>query len=87
MGRLSPEKRCAVLLQAWKYYLESCDVTQNVIRPELLVVGDGPDKESLEQWSEEHQLNQVRFTGKLPRNEVQVLDGARRIPYSSFFMV
>ena len=73
VGRLSPEKGCAVLLQAWKYYLESCDVTQNVIRPELLVVGDGPDKESLEQWSEEHQLNQVRFTGKLPRNEVQAL--------------
>ena len=73
VGRLSPEKGCTVLLQAWKYFLESCDVTQNVIRPELLVVGDGPDKESLEQWSEERQLNRVRFTGKLPRNQVQAL--------------
>ena len=73
VGRLSPEKGCAVLLQAWKYFLESCDSKQNMFRPELLVVGDGPDKESLEQWSEEHQLNQVRFTGKLPRDQVQAL--------------
>lgn len=73
VGRLSREKGCAVLLQAWKYFLESCDVTQNIFRPELLVVGDGPDKESLKQWSEEFQLNQVRFTGKLPRNQVQAL--------------
>ena len=73
VGRLSPEKGCAVLLQAWKYYLESFDFTQNEFRTELLVVGDGPDKKSLEQWSEEHQLNQVRFTGKLPRDQVQAL--------------
>ena len=73
VGRLSPEKGCAVLLQAWKRFLESYDVTQNELRPELLVVGDGPDKRLLEQWREEHQLNQVRFTGKLPRNEVQAL--------------
>ena len=73
VGRLSPEKGCAVLLQAWKYFYESYDITQNVIRPQLLVAGDGPDKESLEQWSEEHQLNQVRFTGKLPRDQVQAL--------------
>ena len=73
VGRLSPEKGCTVLLQAWKYFLESCDLTQNVFRPELLVVGDGPDKKSLEQWSEERQLNRVRFTGMLPRNQVQAL--------------
>ncbi len=73
VGRLSPEKGCAVLLQAWKYFYDSYDFTQNKIRPELLVVGDGPDKESLEQWSKEQQLNQVRFTGELPRNQVQAL--------------
>lgn len=73
VGRLSPEKGCTVLLLAWKCFLESYDVTQNVFRPELLVVGDGPDKKSLEQWSEEHQLNRVRFTGMLPRNQVQAL--------------
>ena len=86
VGRLSPEKGCAVLLQAWKYFYESSDITQNVIRPELLVTGNGPDKESLEQWSEEHQLNQVRFTGKLPRDQVQALiKGAEFLVFPSLW--
>ncbi|HSM83766.1 MAG TPA: glycosyltransferase family 4 protein [Nodosilinea sp.] len=55
VGRLSPEKGALELLQAW----------QQVRQPDwqLWIVGDGPEKATLERFCQEHHLGNVRFWG------------------------
>lgn len=59
-GRLTPEKGLAKLIRAWSLWGASA--------PELLVLGDGPLRASLEQAA--HGAN-VRFLGYLPAAETQ----------------
>jgi glycosyltransferase involved in cell wall biosynthesis len=55
VGRLSPEKGVIKLLEAW----------QKLNQPQwqLQIVGDGPEKANLEDFSREKQLINVHFTG------------------------
>lgn len=62
VGRLSQEKGLITLLAAWKRL--GIDVP-------LLIVGDGPLRGHLESEVESQNLENVHFTGWLPRQEVQ----------------
>jgi len=72
VGRVSEEKGVDVLLEAWAR-----------ARPaglELVVVGDGPRREELERRA----VAGVRFTGRLPHDEVRALMlGARALVFPS----
>jgi glycosyltransferase involved in cell wall biosynthesis len=60
VGRLSPEKRVATLVQAWKRL--HFDIP-------LRIIGDGPDREKLEEQAAKDRLTSVHFEGRLPREE------------------
>lgn len=70
-GRLSPEKGVSTLLEAWRH----------LGRPiPLCIVGDGPDRASLEAFARDRNLRDVRFLGRLSYNEtVAAMKGARFI--------
>lgn len=68
VGRLSPEKGCEVLLRAWKQ-IKSQTESNSV----LLIVGDGPEKDTLEELSDSLSLKEIRFLGLRSREEVQYL--------------
>ncbi len=61
VGRLIPLKGLRQLLDAWRQFVGGpapCDVT-------LLIVGDGPEKESLRKYCVERGLDSVRFLGEV----------------------
>jgi len=68
-GRLSAEKDVATLLEAWKN-----------IREPLIIVGDGPERNALQQGSPQN----VEFRGTVSAEQVtQLLGGARALVYPS----
>jgi glycosyltransferase involved in cell wall biosynthesis len=67
-GRLSSEKGVEDLLMAMK----------KLPRINLVVAGDGPERQKLESWSAAQGLNNVRFTGRLDGRDLQeMIRGAR----------
>lgn len=61
VGRLSPEKGVSTLVEAWRR------VPPNV---PLVIAGDGPLRQQLEAVVESKQLHNVRFVGRLGRDQV-----------------
>ncbi len=60
VGRLGPEKNLEFLLEAFTRAIQICPMTR------LLIVGDGPVKNSLEDWVIKHGIgNRVIFTGMI----------------------
>ena len=59
VGRLSPEKRVNTILEAWRHLRTSIP---------LVIMGDGPERPGLEKQAQG--LSGVRFTGRVPREEV-----------------
>lgn len=72
VGRLIGTKNHSTLIEAFD------DVRDSVPDAELLIVGDGPQRESLERLVAARRLGEhVRFTGTIPRKEVyRVLDAS-----------
>ncbi len=69
VGRLSPEKGCDVLLKAWARFGEM--PIANDHQPQLLIAGDGPERESLEKLSADLCLTtSVTFLGKQSKGSV-----------------
>ncbi len=62
LGRLSPEKGVMTLLEAWKRL--------NQPQWQLNLVGDGPQRESLETFGQEFGLHNVTFIGHQPTSQV-----------------
>jgi len=70
VGRLSPEKGVEVLLRAFR---QALDVLPDEHRPNLTVVGDGPQRRYLEKLVSALQCEErVRFRGQLDRRELSV---------------
>lgn len=75
VGRLSPEKRVATLLNAWSKLGE---------RIPLKIAGDGPDRAALERQARESNLKNVEFLGRLPRpTTIEMIQGARFLLFPS----
>jgi glycosyltransferase involved in cell wall biosynthesis len=75
VGRLSQEKGAQTLLAAWQ---------RLQARIPLRIIGDGPDRASLEAHAKQAGLSDVRFLGQLPRDEVKaVLKEARCLVFTS----
>jgi glycosyltransferase involved in cell wall biosynthesis len=69
VGRLVENKGLQVLLNAWKELHEQYP---------LHIVGDGPDRSTLEAEASEWQLSGITFRGRLPHEEViEAVKGAR----------
>jgi glycosyltransferase involved in cell wall biosynthesis len=64
VGRLSPEKGASTLLKAW-HHLPS--------RIPLVIAGDGPERQMLEEEVATKRLHSIRFAGQLRRGEVYEL--------------
>jgi glycosyltransferase involved in cell wall biosynthesis len=60
VGRLSPEKGVATLLAAWRKSRPSLP---------LVIVGEGPERKSLEAETSERELSNVEFRGWLPADQ------------------
>lgn len=74
-GRLSPEKRVSTLLSAWT--LLPKDIP-------LMVIGGGPERESLEREARQVGLTHVTFRGQLSRPEtLEAMRRARFLVFSS----
>jgi phosphatidyl-myo-inositol dimannoside synthase len=68
VGRLVAQKGFETLLRAWRRVV---DRTPNAQRPELVLVGDGPDRPRLERLIARLGLgDRVRLTGAVPRTHV-----------------
>lgn len=67
-GRLTPEKGVMMLLRSFTK-------AQSVVpHCQLFIIGDGPERATLESWVKQHNLSeQIRFYGFLPRAEVEKL--------------
>jgi glycosyltransferase involved in cell wall biosynthesis len=75
VGRLSPEKRVATLIDAWSKLPEPIP---------LKIVGGGPDREALEQQAAQSRLGQVEFLGQIPRpRTIEMIQGARFLVFPS----
>lgn len=75
VGRLSPEKRVEMILEAWKRLGTPIP---------LLIVGGGPEEERLRKQAEQEGIANVRFTGKLPREQaIAALNNARFLVFPS----
>jgi glycosyltransferase involved in cell wall biosynthesis len=75
VGRLSPEKGLRTLLAAW--------ASLRVSIP-LLIVGDGPLRQELEEYARQHSLASVRFLGRLNGQETMAkMKGARSLVFPS----
>lgn len=61
VGRLSPEKGPSALLEAWQ---------RLHVRVPLVIAGDGSLRQELEAYATEKRLHQVRFVGRLGRDQV-----------------
>jgi glycosyltransferase involved in cell wall biosynthesis len=71
VGRLSPEKGCDVLIRAWSLFQASLTPNAQCPTPSLLIVGDGPERDSLEKLTSDlGSLASVNFLGKQPKEEV-----------------
>ena len=68
VGRLSPEKGCRVLLRAWQQIEKKFGNN-----PLLLIVGDGPERVSLEELRDSLSLKETRFLGLQSRTQVKSL--------------
>ena len=66
-GRLSPEKGIDLLIDVWANIInDDCIRSAFSQRPKLLIIGDGPEKETLEQRVNTYSVNStVEFAGKL----------------------
>lgn len=62
IGRLSPEKGVSLLLKAWEILAED--------EWQLNIIGDGPQRPTLEQYASDRQLTNVYFQGYQPVNKV-----------------
>jgi glycosyltransferase involved in cell wall biosynthesis len=69
VGRLIPEKRIELLLEACRILGDRCD---------LLIVGDGPERVSLEQLAQKI-FPRARFTGHLEGESLSVAFGASEV--------
>lgn len=79
VGRLSPEKGCDVLLKAWALFQQKlkangCELSA-IDQPQLLIVGDGPEREALEALVSGLQTScstpqTIQFLGRKPKTEV-----------------
>lgn len=68
VGRMVPVKNQSVLLNAFK------SVLKEIPQAELVFVGDGPLRSSLEKQAQELKIeNRIRFTGTVPRERVYEL--------------
>jgi 1,2-diacylglycerol 3-alpha-glucosyltransferase len=80
VGRLAPEKNCSALIEAASYVLPE--------HPEfrVVIIGDGPDRENLEEYTRELGVeDRVEFTGKVPFEEIpSYLKAADFFGFSSF---
>ena len=75
VGRLSPEKRVSIVLEAWQ---------RLGVPVPLIVYGGGPDRVALENQTDELGLTNVRFFGHVPRERVlAALNNARFLIFSS----
>jgi len=72
VGRISPEKGCDVLVRAWGLFRSRMAAGELVGDPEaeLLIVGDGPEREILERLASSSGCDRVRFLGLQPKEEV-----------------
>ncbi|MCS5489185.1 glycosyltransferase family 4 protein [Algoriphagus limi] len=61
LGRLVSDKGCDILLQALYLYVQAYPNST----PRLTVIGDGPEREGLEAYAQQHLPEQVTFVGKL----------------------
>lgn len=61
VGRLSPEKGCLMLLEAWKM--------AETRGRELVIMGDGPERKPMEEYIVANDVPNVRFTGFLNREK------------------
>ncbi len=68
VGRLSPEKGCSLLIHAWKKVEQ-----KNKKKPILLIAGDGPEKNLLENLCNSLSLKEIRFLGLQSREQIQYL--------------
>jgi glycosyltransferase involved in cell wall biosynthesis len=74
-GRLYSQERVVTLLAAWK---------RLGVRIPLHIVGDGPERASLEAQAKQLGLSEVSFLGQLPRDEMlAALKGARWVLFTS----
>ncbi|MDF7825432.1 glycosyltransferase family 4 protein [Pontiellaceae bacterium B12227] len=88
VGRLSPEKGCDVLIQAWSQFTSNFNLQASNLEtaPQLLIVGDGPEREALEVLTKSYQLSAVSFLGKKPKNEVlQLMQKAQLLVFTSIW--
>lgn len=83
VGRLSPEKGCDVLLKAWAIFQGRLKAKSQKLeannQPQLIIVGDGPERESLEPLANSKPLAATcSFMGKQPKAEVlSLMKGAQ----------
>ncbi len=79
VGRLSPEKGCDVLIRAWSLFeqkrtLDLRPPSSDNQKLQLLIVGDGPELNSLEKLTIDLRLlTSVRLLGKQPKESVSHL--------------
>jgi len=65
IGRISEEKSLPILLQAFAHLLRTAPGAR------LVIVGNGPDREALEELAEEMKLEEsVTFTGSIPHGDL-----------------
>lgn len=64
VGRLTPEKGLMPVLQAW----ERLDTERR-----LVIAGDGPQRQELENWVKEHNARNILFKGFVPLEEQEQL--------------
>lgn len=77
VGRLAPEKGIHTLLAAWRRLHKPIP---------LRIVGDGLDREKLQNTATKFSLSNVSFEGRLERNDLfEVLKGARFLIFPSEF--
>lgn len=80
VGRLSPEKGCDVLISAWKQYRER--VAERGLEgehdTELLIVGDGPERQAIQDEAGSPGTHRITLLGRTPREKVlQLMSNAR----------
>ena len=63
-GRLSTEKNIRVLISAYK------EIEDSIPNSKLMIVGDGADKEELEQLSRKLLIKRIRWIGKVPHQNI-----------------
>lgn len=76
VGRHSVEKGCDVLIRAWALYQESRKGAVGAdydVCPQLLIVGDGPERRALEELARGGGSESVKFIGRKSRAEVITL--------------